>query len=65
MEKHLRIKSIKDEDNDLEYWESCSAQERIDALELLRTQFLQLNKRNTDAKSGLQRVCNITQRKEN
>ena len=64
MEKHLQIRSIKDEDNDLEYWQKRSAQERIDAIEFLRSQYQELNKKETDAKSGFQRVCTITQRKE-
>jgi hypothetical protein len=67
MEKILQIKSIKDTDNDLEYWKSRSAQERIDALEMLRSQYLQLqnNPLLKDVQQRLQRVLRITQQKSN
>jgi len=67
MEKSLRIKSLKDSDNDLEYWKSWSAQDRIDAIELLRSQYLQLenNPLSKNAEPRLQRVYRVTQQKSN
>ncbi len=67
MEKSLRIKSIKDSDNDLEYWKSRSVQERIDAIEFLRLQYLQIENYplSKDAKPRLQRVYRVTQQKSN
>lgn len=67
MEKHLRIKSKKDNDSDLEYWMTRSVQERIDAIEILRSQYLQLqnNPLLKDAQPRLQRVFRITQQKSN
>ncbi len=65
MEKHLQIKSRKDSDNDLEYWKSRSEQERINAVEILRSQYFQFHNYNSvkDAKPGLQRVYRVTQQK--
>ena len=65
MEKHLRIKSIKDSDNDLEYWKSRSEQDRINAIEILREQYflLQHNNSGEDAKPRFQRVYRVTQQK--
>ena len=67
MEKHLQIKSIKDSDNDLEYWKSRSEQERINAVEILRSQYFQFQNNISvkDVKQGLQRVYRVTQQKSN
>lgn len=64
MEKHLQIRSIKDEDNDFEYWQNCSAQERIDAIEFLRSQHFKFSSKTDAELPKFQRVCTITQRKE-
>ena len=65
MEKHLQIKSIKDSDNDLEYWRSRSEEERINSIELLRSQYFLLQDKNTgiNAKQRLQRIYRVTQQK--
>ena len=67
MEKHLQIRSIKDTTTDLEYWRSCSMQERIDAIEILRNQYIQLqnNRSIRDVQPRLQRVYRVTQQKQN
>ena len=67
MRKHLQIRSIKDTSTDLEYWRSCSIQERIDAVEILRSQYLQLqnNVSIKDVQPRLQRVYRVTQQKSN
>jgi len=66
MEKYLKIKSIKDSDNDLEFWKRRSEQDRINAIEILRSQYSLLqNNTGKDAEPRLQRVYRITQQKSN
>ncbi len=67
MEKHLQIRSIKDTSTDLEYWISCSIQERIDAIEILRNQYIQLqsNRSIKDVQPRLQRIYRVTKQKQN
>jgi hypothetical protein len=60
MEKVIIISNRKESQNDLSFWKSKSVQERFDAIEILRLQYLQLNK---NVQQGLQRVCTVTQRK--
>jgi len=61
MEKVLKIVSLKDKSNDFEYWSSKSPIERLNALELLRNQYIKFKK---DVQPGLQRVCTIINRNE-
>lgn len=56
MEKALKITSIKDKQSDFLYWQTKSYQERLQAIELLREQYINFKK---DVQSGLQRVCRI------
>lgn len=60
MDKVLNIVNKKDVKNDYTFWEQKSAQERIDAVEILRLQYTQLQK---DVQQGLQRVYRIVKRK--
>ena len=65
MEKVLKIKSIKDDDNDYEYWLNKSYQERMDALEILRSQYIEsLGENSKDVQQGLQRIYTVTKRKK-
>ncbi len=57
MEKVIKKTSTKENNSDLEYWLTKTPQERLDALEFLRQQYINFN---NDAKSRLQRVCTIT-----
>ncbi len=60
LDKTLKITSLKEKNSDFTYWSTKSFQERIDALELLREQYIKFNK---DAKQGFQRVCRIVKQK--
>ena len=56
MEKILKIVPLHEQSNEYEYWTSRPVNERIDAIEILRSQYIQFKK---DAKPGLQRVCRV------
>lgn len=60
MEKVLRVVNKKEVQNDYLFWKQKSAQERIDAIEILRLQYIQMQK---DVQPGFQRVYRITKRK--
>lgn len=60
MEKVIKKTSIKEKQSDLEYWLSKTPQERLEALEFLRQQYILSNK---NVSSRLQRVLRITQQK--
>ncbi len=56
MEKTIKIVSLKKPPSDYQYWISKPISERLDAIEILRQQYLELNRH---AHQGLQRVCRI------
>lgn len=60
MEKVIKKTSTREKNSDLEYWLTKTPQERLDALEFLRQQYIDFNK---DVQSRLQRVCTITSQK--
>ncbi|NWG28435.1 MAG: hypothetical protein HXY48_07855 [Ignavibacteriaceae bacterium] len=60
MEKVLHVVNKKEVQNDYGFWKQKSAQERINALEILRLQYIQMQK---DVQPGFQRVYRITKRK--
>ena len=60
MEKVLLVVNKKEVQNDYLFWKQKSAQERINAIEILRLQFIQMQK---DVQPGFQRVYRITKRK--
>jgi hypothetical protein len=60
MEKVIKKTSTREKNSDLEYWLTKTPQERLDALEFLRQQYINFNK---DVQSRLQRVCTITNQK--
>lgn len=60
MEKVIKKTTLKDSSSDLKYWLKKSPQERLDALEFLRQQYINFNK---NAQPGLQRVCKVTNQK--
>lgn len=66
MEKILQIKSMKDNQSDYQYWSSKSYQARIEAVEMLRLQYLQFLKYNKPeyVQPRLQRVYRITKQKQ-
>lgn len=60
MEKVLNVISRKEVQTDYLFWKQKTAQERIDAIEILRSQFIHLQK---DVQPGLQRIYTIVKRK--
>jgi hypothetical protein len=60
VEKVLLVVNKKEVQNDYLFWKQKSAQERINAIEILRLQFIQMQK---DVQPGFQRVYRITKRK--
>ena len=59
MEKVVRITQLQDRQTDFQYWQSKSDLDRLNALEMLRTQYINfLN----DVEPRLQRVCKVINR---
>jgi len=58
MEKILRIVSLHEQPSDYEYWISRPVSERIDAIEILRDQYIKFKK---DVQPRLQRICRIVE----
>ncbi len=56
MEKVLKIVPLHQQPIDYGYWISRPVSERIDAIEILRNQYISFKK---DVKPGLQRVCRV------
>jgi len=60
MEKVIRKTTTKEHQSDLEYWLTKTTQERLDALEFLRQQYVNFNK---NVQPRLQRVCTVINQK--
>lgn len=60
MDKVVKIVSLKEKHSDFSYWMSKSPQERLDAIETLRDQYIRFIK---DVKPGFQRVCRVINQK--
>lgn len=60
MEKVLKIISLHEQHNDYEYWISRPVSERLDAIEILRNQYIEFRK---DIEPRLQRVCRVIKQK--
>ena len=58
--KQLKIVSLKDKNSDLEYWLTKTPEERLEAIEILRQQYIKFTK---DVQQGLQRVCRVINKK--
>lgn len=56
MEKVVKIINLKEKQSDFSYWQTKSPQERLEAIEMLRSQFMKFKK---DVQPRLQRVCRI------
>ena len=56
MEKVLKIVSLKKQLSDYEYWLSRPVTERLDTIEILRKQYVELTK---NVEQRLQRVCRV------
>ena len=61
MEKSLKIVSLKAKHTDFLYWNSRSEIERLQAVEMLRQQYINYKK---DVQPGLQRVYRIINKKQ-
>jgi len=59
MDKKLKISTLRSQSTDLDFWLTKTVSERLNALELLRKQYIDY----TNAIKRLQRVCRITHRK--
>jgi hypothetical protein len=60
MEKVIKKTTTREKRSDFEYWLTKTHQERLDALEFLRQQYINFNK---NVQPRLQRVCTITNQK--
>ena len=60
MDKVLKISTLKDKHTDFVYWKSRSVIERLNAIELLRTQYIKLRK---DVEPRFQKVCRVINQK--
>jgi len=60
MEKVIKKTTTKEQQSDLEYWLTKTPQERLDALEFLRQQYINFNK---NVQPRLQRVCKVINQK--
>jgi|JI6StandDraft_1071083.scaffolds.fasta_scaffold10581_7 hypothetical protein len=61
MEKSLKIVQLKDKTTDFIYWTSKTELERLQAIEILRQQYINYKK---DVQSRLQRVYRIINQKQ-
>lgn len=62
MKKVISVIKKSDDGNDFKFWQSKSYQERIDAIEILRSQYFQMKK---NVQQGLQRVYTVINRRTN
>ena len=60
MEKVLRITTLKDTTTDYSFWSNKSEKERLEAIELLRSNYIKYRK---DVQPRLQRVCRVITKK--
>ena len=56
MDKVLKIVSLRSKNSDFDFWQSKSYQDRLAAIELLREQYIKLQK---NVQPRLQRVCRV------
>ena len=61
MDKILKIVQLKDKNTDLIHWRSKSEIERLEAVEILRQQYINFKK---DVQSRLQRVYRVINQKQ-
>jgi hypothetical protein len=61
MEKSLKIVHLKDKNSDFRYWSSKTEIERLEAVEMLRQQYINYKH---DVQSRLQRVYRIINQKQ-
>ena len=60
MEKVVKIVHLKDKQSDYSFWLTKGLSERLEAIEMLRSQYIKYRK---DVQPRLQRVCRIIDKK--
>jgi len=60
MEKVISVIKKKEDRNDFKFWQGKSYQERIEAIETLRSQYIQMK---NNVQQGLQRVYTVVKQK--
>lgn len=61
MQLAVKIVQLKDKSTDYSYWLTKTDQERLNAIELLRSQYIKYI--NKDVQPRLQRVCRVVNKK--
>ena len=56
MEKVVKILHLKDKQSDYVFWQTRSYKDRLEAIELLRSQYIKFDK---NVQPRLQRVCRV------
>jgi hypothetical protein len=56
MEKVVKIMHLKDKQSDYVFWQTRSYKDRLEAIELLRSQYIKFDK---NVQPRLQRVCRV------
>jgi len=56
MEKVVKIVSIKDKQSDYDFWQSKDFKDRLEAIEMLRSQYIKFN---SNVQPRLQRFCRV------
>ena len=56
MEKVVKIVNLKDKQSDFSFWQTKGFAERLEAIEMLRSQYIKFKK---DVQPRLQRVCRV------
>lgn len=56
MEKVVKIVNLKDKQSDYSFWQTKDYSERLEAIEMLRLQYIKFKK---DVQPRLQRVCRV------
>ncbi len=56
MEKVVKIAHLKDKQSDYIFWQTKGFKDRLEAIEMLRSQYIKFNK---DVQPRLQRVCRV------
>ena len=61
MEKFVKIISLKDKSSDFEFWSTKTESERLEAVEMLRNQYIQYTQ---NVQQGFQIVCRVINQKQ-
>lgn len=56
MEKVVKIVNLKDKQCDYDFWQTKDFKDRLEAIEMLRSQYIKFN---ADVQPRLQRICRV------